>query len=86
LVTLKAAIMSLNIASALAEIIAWVEPVVGGWRYLFSPTFRARTHQGWRHEHPGYVVWDVFWGMLGIALSLAAAYFLAPLAWRLAMS
>lgn len=78
--------MSLNIASALTEIFAWVEPVVGGWRYLFSPTFRARTHQAWRHEHLGYVVWDVFWGMLGLALSLAAAYFLAVFAWRLAVS
>jgi hypothetical protein len=73
-----------GIAGVLAEVTAWIEPIVGGLRYLLSPTFRAQTHEAWRHEHTGYVVWDVFWGMLGLALSLAVVYRLAALAWQVA--
>lgn len=76
----------MSIIGALAEVGAWVEPVVGGWRYLLSPAFRARTHEAWRHEHVGYVVCDVFWGMLGFALSLVVGYFFAALAWHLVTS
>jgi len=76
----------MSIAGALGEVAAWVEPVVGGWRYLLSPAFRARTHETWRHEHIGYVVWDVLWGILGLALSLVVAYFFAALAWQVATS
>jgi hypothetical protein len=78
--------LSVGIASALAEVTAWIEPIVGGWRYLLSPTFRAQTVEAWRQEHIGYIVWDVFWGILGLALSLAAAYVLAALAWQVATS
>jgi hypothetical protein len=60
----------------LAEVVAWIEPIGGGWRYILSPTFRARTHDAWRHEHIGYVIWDVFWGVAGVAASLAIVYFL----------
>jgi len=66
-----------SIVGAFGEVAAWVEPLVGAWRYLLSPAFRARTHEAWRHEHLGYVVWDVFWGMLGFALSLMVGYFVA---------
>jgi hypothetical protein len=75
-----------GIAGVPAEVTAWIEPIAGGWRYLFSPTFRAQTHEAWRHEHIGYVVWDVFWGMLGLGLSLAVVYLLAALAWQVATS
>jgi hypothetical protein len=71
----------MSAAGALAEIAAWVEPIVGGWRYLLSPTFRARTHEAWRHERVGYVVWDILWGVLGLAASLAIAWFLVALTW-----
>jgi hypothetical protein len=70
------------VVNALAEISAWIEPVVGGWRYLFSPAFRTRTHEAWRHEHVGYAIWDVFWGVLGIAASLVVAYLLVVLTWQ----
>ena len=66
----------------LSEITTLVEPVAGGWRYLFSSQFRARTREGWQHEHASYIVWDVFWGVLGIAVSLAVAGVLVSLAWR----
>jgi len=74
----------MSLAGALAEITAWAEPVVGGWRYVFSPAFRARTHESWQHEHVGYAIWDAFWGLLGLVASLVAAYFLVALAWQLA--
>jgi hypothetical protein len=64
-----------NASSVLSEVVAWIEPIGGGWRYILSSKFRARTHEGWRHEHVGYVVWDVFWGLAGIAVSLVIGYF-----------
>ena len=70
--------------NALAEVAAWIEPIAGGWRYLLSSDFRARTQESWRHESVGYVIWDVFWGMLGIAASLAVIYFAVALGWRAA--
>ena len=68
--------------NTLAEVAAWIEPVAGGWRYLFSSEFRARTHESWRHEKRGYIIWDVFWAALGVAVSVAILYFVVALAWR----
>ena len=65
----------MNAPNVLSEVVSWIEPLGGGWRYILSPKFRARTHEGWRHERLGYVVWDVFWGLAGIALSLVIGYF-----------
>ena len=70
--------------NALAEVAAWIEPVVAGWRYLLSSSFRARTHEAWRHESMGYIVWDVFLGVIGVALSLIVVYFAVVLGWRIA--
>ena len=71
---------------ALAEMAAWIEPIMGGWRYLLSPDFRARTHESWRHENTGYVIWEVFWGVLGITMSVGVACFAAVLIWRAAVA
>jgi hypothetical protein len=65
----------------LAEILDWVEPAAGGWRYLFSPAYRARTHAAWRLESVAHVIWDVFWGALGVAVSLGVAYVFLAIAW-----
>ena len=70
--------------NALADLAAWIEPVVGGWRYLLFSDFRARTRESWRHESVGYIIWDMFWGVLGIAAPLAVIYFAAALGWRAA--
>jgi hypothetical protein len=70
-----------SVSNLVEEITAWLEPIAGGWRFLFSPTFRAQTREAWRHEHTGYVFWDVFWGVLGILVSLATACFLVALTW-----
>jgi hypothetical protein len=65
----------------LAEILDWVEPAAGGWRYLFSSAFRARIHAAWRLEGVAHVFWDVFWGAIGVLVSLGVAYVLLALAW-----
>jgi hypothetical protein len=67
-------------ASFSAEIMSWVEPVAGGWRYIFSSQFRRRMHESWKHEHFGYIACDIFWGALGVAASLAVAGYLSFLA------
>lgn len=76
----------MSVADALAELATWAEPAAGGWRFLFSPKFRARTREGWRHESIGYVLWDVFWGVLGVVFSIAAAVFLGLLVWQIAVA
>ena len=71
----------MSAANLVAEITAWLEPIAGGWRFLFSPSFRARTREAWRHERIGFVIWEVFWGVAGILVSLAIACILVALAW-----
>ena len=76
----------MSVADALVEIASWIEPAAGGWRYLFSSKFRAETREAWRHESIGYVLWDVFWGVLGIVVSIAVVAFLGSLIWQLAVA
>ena len=54
----------------MAEVSAWLEPAFAGWRYLFSPAYRARIHDGWKHEKSYFVVFDVIIGILGVAASV----------------
>jgi hypothetical protein len=65
----------------LAEILDWVELAAGGWRYLFSSAYRARTHAAWRLEGVAHVIWDVFWGALGVVVSIGVAYVFFEIAW-----
>jgi hypothetical protein len=71
----------MSAAGVFAEITAWVEPALAGWRYLFSQTYRARKHHDWRHEHLGYAILDVVGGIIGVAFSVAVAYVAASLVW-----
>ena len=48
---------------------------------MLSPTYRARKHHEWHHEHVGYVIFDVVGGFLGIAVSVAVAWIAAALVW-----
>ena len=76
----------MSVADALVEIASWIEPAASGWRYLFSSKYRARTREGWRHESIGYVLHDVFWGVLGVVVSIALAVFLGFLVWQIAVA
>ena len=71
----------MSAAGAFTEITAWAELVLAGWRYLLSPTYRARKHHEWHHEHVGYVIFDVVGGTIGIAVSVAVAWIAAVLVW-----
>ena len=54
----------------LCEVWDWIKAATSGWRFIFSPTFRAKTIRGWKSERWYYVVWDVTCGLAGIAASL----------------
>jgi hypothetical protein len=76
----------MSAAGAFAEIAAWAEIILAGWRYLFSPTYRAQKHHDWHHEHVGYVIFDVFGGIVGVAFSVAVAFVAAALVWAWAFN
>ena len=61
----------MSVVDAFAEISAWFEPALGGWRYLFAPDYRAKKHAEWSYEHRGYVILDVAGGVIGVGVSLA---------------
>ena len=65
-----------SVAGALAEISAWVEPALAGWRYLVSPAYRAQKNADRRHEHKAYVVLDVLGGIVGIGVSIGCVWIL----------
>ena len=71
----------MSAAGAFAEIAAWAEIVLAGWRYLLSSRYRSRKHHDWRHEHAGYVILDVVGGIVGVAVSAAAIYIAVVLVW-----
>ena len=71
----------MSAAGAFAEIAAWAELILAGWRYLFSSTYRARKHHDWHHEHVGYVILDVVGGIVGVALGVAIAYIAVMFVW-----
>jgi hypothetical protein len=63
----------------LAELANWLASATAPWRYIFSPTYRRRVHEGWRFESRLYVAWDVICGAAGIAFSIAFVYFVVVL-------
>ncbi|MBA3037094.1 MAG: hypothetical protein FP814_11455 [Desulfobacterium sp.] len=52
------------------EIIDWFKTAFGGWRYLFSSTYRKAKNLDWRNEKPIYIVWDLICGIAGVAFSV----------------
>lgn len=52
------------------ELVEWLEAAVAGWRYLFSRSFRTRTHERWRHAKRRRVAWEVICGLAGIGFTL----------------
>jgi len=51
----------------LSELADWLVAAIAPWRYILSPTYRRRVHEGWRFESRLYVAWDVICGAAGIA-------------------
>lgn len=61
------------------ELLDWARASFAGWRYLMSGSFRRDTHERWKHERAGRVVWDVVCGAAGIAASVLLLYVLISL-------
>ena len=52
------------------EIFSWIIDVFAGWRYLFSRSYRQRTHERWRVEGRGKAFIDIIFGSLGMLLTV----------------
>ena len=52
------------------EIFEWFKAAFGGWRYLFSSSYRKVKNNEWRNEKSIYIVWDVICGIAGVAFSV----------------
>jgi len=56
------------------EFIDWFRAAFGGWRFVFSPSFRCETRARWEQESWLRVVWDILCGIAGIAFTLLLIY------------
>ena len=52
------------------EIFDWIANALAGWRYLFSSSFRQRTHARWKAAGRGTALIEIFFGALGILFTL----------------
>lgn len=48
------------------------EMIIGGWRYVFSRSFRLKKHREWREQGWIPVIFDIGFWIAGVALSLGA--------------
>ena len=60
----------LHLASGIGELLDWLLGAVAGWRYVFSPSYRRRTHARWRDEAWIYIAFDVICAAVACAFSL----------------
>ena len=58
------------------EILDWFGNAFAGWRYLFSSSFRQRTHKRWKVEGRGKALIEVLFGGFGILLTLLLLWLL----------
>jgi len=56
------------------EFIDWFRAAFGGWRFLFSTSFRRETRARWEDESWLRIIWDVLCGMAGIAFTFLLIY------------
>jgi len=61
------------------EFIDWFRAVFGGWRFVFSPSFRQKTRARWKDESWLRIAWDVLCGVAGVAFSLLLVYVIISL-------
>ena len=61
------------------EIVDWFANAFAGWRYLFSSSFRRRTHKRWKVEGRGKAFFEIFFGGSGILLTLLLLWLLIDL-------
>ena len=52
------------------EIFEWIGNAFAGWRYLFSPSFRRRTHARWKAEGRGTAFVEILFGAMAMLFTL----------------
>jgi hypothetical protein len=52
------------------EIFEWIANALAGWRYLFSPSFRQRTHARWKAEGRGTAFVEILLAAVGMLVTL----------------
>ena len=52
------------------EIFEWIGNAFAGWRYLFSPSFRRRTHARWKAEGRSKAFFDIIFGTFGMLFTI----------------
>ena len=61
------------------EIFDWIGAAVGGWRYVFSSSFRQRTHKRWKAEGRGKAFIEILFGVLGMAVTVFIVWMVVEL-------
>jgi len=52
------------------EALDFIIDALAGWRYLFSPSFRQRTHHRWSVEGRGKAIIEILFGALAVFFTL----------------
>ncbi len=66
----------------LIEGIHFLENTVGGWRYLFSRSYRLKKHREWQEQGLGAALLDVVVGLAGVVISLVLLVLAAMVLWN----
>jgi hypothetical protein len=61
-------------AGAIFEAFEWVLYAFLGWRYIFSSSFRERTHRRWKSESKLTVAFEIGEAVIGVSVSLFLVY------------
>ncbi|HEU4507783.1 MAG TPA: hypothetical protein VFR78_06070 [Pyrinomonadaceae bacterium] len=61
------------------EIFDWIIDGFAGWRYVFSRSFRKRTHARWRVEGWGTAFVEILFGGIGVLLTVVVVWVLVAL-------
>ncbi len=61
------------------EIFGWIGDAFNGWRYVFSPTFRQRTHKRWKAEGRGKAFIEILFGALGMVVTVLLVWLMVQL-------
>jgi hypothetical protein len=57
-------------ASGFFELFDWIADAFAGWRYLFSRSFRQRTHKRWKADGWGTAAIEILFGGLAVLFTL----------------
>lgn len=61
------------------EIFEWIIDAFGGWRYVFSRSFRQRTHARWKAQGRGTAFVEILCGGIGVLLTVFFLWVLVAL-------